>query len=147
MYRSARAKVEEGCLKVETDACNGCGRCKGKCPFGVTEEYMDGCRIYIGGRWGKKISISPYWQVVPLQETTGRTREPVPPVSRLCSARKAIKAEKLLLVCAKGKRGYLTQNKLKALAPQRDEWQWKKAAHRQSQESGNPPLWPRRRSR
>ena len=50
------AKVEEGCLKVETDACNGCGRCKGKCPFGVTEEYMDGCRIYIGGRWGKKIA-------------------------------------------------------------------------------------------
>lgn len=50
------AKVEEGCLTVETDACNGCGRCKGKCPFGVTEEYMDGCKIYIGGRWGKKIA-------------------------------------------------------------------------------------------
>lgn len=27
------------------------------------------------------MSISPYWQVVPLQETTGRTFEPVPPVS------------------------------------------------------------------
>ena len=50
------AKVEDGCLQVESDACNGCGRCKGKCPFGVTEEYMDGCKIYIGGRWGKKIA-------------------------------------------------------------------------------------------
>lgn len=50
------AKVEEGCLKVDTESCNGCGRCKAKCPFGVTEEYMEGCKIYIGGRWGKKIA-------------------------------------------------------------------------------------------
>ena len=50
------AKVEEKMLKVDSDACNGCGRCKGKCPFGVTEEYTDGYRIYIGGRWGKKIA-------------------------------------------------------------------------------------------
>lgn len=50
------AKVEEGMLKVDGDACNGCGRCRGKCPFGVTGEYREGCRIYIGGRWGKKIA-------------------------------------------------------------------------------------------
>lgn len=50
------AKVEDGCLKVDAESCNGCGRCKGKCPFGVTEEYMEGCKIYIGGRWGKKIA-------------------------------------------------------------------------------------------
>lgn len=50
------AKVEEGMLKVDTAACNGCGRCRGKCPFGVTAEYLEGCRIYIGGRWGKKIA-------------------------------------------------------------------------------------------
>ena len=43
-------------LKVDSDACNGCGRCKSKCPFGVTEEYTNGYRIYIGGRWGKKIA-------------------------------------------------------------------------------------------
>ncbi len=50
------AKVEGNMLQVDSDACNGCGRCKGKCPFGVTEEYTDGYRIYIGGRWGKKIA-------------------------------------------------------------------------------------------
>lgn len=50
------AKVEESMLKVDSKACNGCGRCKGKCPFGVTEEYTDGYKIYIGGRWGKKIA-------------------------------------------------------------------------------------------
>ena len=50
------AKMEDGVLKVDPSACNGCGRCKGKCPFGVTEEYTNGYRIYIGGRWGKKIA-------------------------------------------------------------------------------------------
>ncbi len=50
------AKLEDGMLKVDNEACNGCGRCKGKCPFGVTEEYTDGYKIYIGGRWGKKIA-------------------------------------------------------------------------------------------
>ena len=50
------AEVKDGVLRVDTDACNGCGRCKGKCPFGVTEEYMEGCKIYIGGRWGKKVA-------------------------------------------------------------------------------------------
>ncbi len=50
------AKMEAGTLRVDMDACNHCGRCKGKCPFGVTEEYVNGWRIYIGGRWGKKIA-------------------------------------------------------------------------------------------
>lgn len=50
------AAVEDGMLKVNSEVCNGCGRCKGKCPFGVTEEYVNGYRIYIGGRWGKKVA-------------------------------------------------------------------------------------------
>ena len=50
------AMVEDGMLKVDGSECNGCGRCKGKCSFGVTEEYTNGYRIYIGGRWGKKIA-------------------------------------------------------------------------------------------
>ena len=50
------AHMDQGLLKVDPQACNGCGRCTGKCPFGVTEETMDGYRVYIGGRWGKKIA-------------------------------------------------------------------------------------------
>ncbi len=50
------ATVEDKMLKVDMDACNSCGRCRGKCPFGVTEEYVNGYRIYIGGRWGKKVA-------------------------------------------------------------------------------------------
>ena len=47
------AKLEDGKLVINAD-CNNCGRCKSKCPFGVIPEYMDGYKIYIGGRWGKK---------------------------------------------------------------------------------------------
>ena len=50
------AKLENGTLRIDPNACNHCGRCKGKCPFGVTEEFTDGYKIYIGGRWGKKIA-------------------------------------------------------------------------------------------
>ena len=48
------ATVKDGMLNVDSAACNSCGRCKGKCPFGVTEEYRNGYKIYVGGRWGKK---------------------------------------------------------------------------------------------
>ena len=47
------AKMSDGKLVIGTD-CNNCGRCKGKCPFGVIPEYTDGYKVYIGGRWGKK---------------------------------------------------------------------------------------------
>ncbi|MDD7271448.1 MAG: FAD-dependent oxidoreductase [Spirochaetales bacterium] len=50
------AKVVDGKLSVDPNECNNCSRCKGKCPFKVTEEYMPGYRVYIGGRWGKKIA-------------------------------------------------------------------------------------------
>ena len=50
------AKLENGMIHIDPDACNHCGRCKGKCPFGVTEEFTDGYKIYLGGRWGKRIA-------------------------------------------------------------------------------------------
>ena len=51
------AKVENNLLYVADEACNHCGRCLNKCPFGVTAKYKDGYKIYIGGRWGKKTAI------------------------------------------------------------------------------------------
>lgn len=50
------AKMENGKLYVDPNQCNNCSRCRGKCPFGVTEEYVPGFKVYIGGRWGKKIA-------------------------------------------------------------------------------------------
>ena len=48
------AKLEDGKISIDPDACNHCGRCKGKCTFGAVEEYREGYKILIGGRWGKK---------------------------------------------------------------------------------------------
>ena len=48
------ARVEEG--KLVWEGCNNCGRCVGKCPFGVVDEYVDGYKVCIGGRWGKQVA-------------------------------------------------------------------------------------------
>lgn len=50
------AKVVDGKVQIDPNVCNNCGRCKGKCPFGALEEYKEGFKIYIGGRWGKKVA-------------------------------------------------------------------------------------------
>ena len=50
------AHMENGKIVVPEDACNHCGRCIGKCPFHAFEEYTNGYRVYIGGRWGKKMA-------------------------------------------------------------------------------------------
>lgn len=49
-------KLEAGIIKLDQDICNNCGRCIEKCPFDVIENGTPGFQIYIGGRWGKKIS-------------------------------------------------------------------------------------------
>ncbi len=48
------AHVAEG--KLVTEGCNNCGRCVGKCPFGVCDEFVDGYKVCIGGRWGKRVA-------------------------------------------------------------------------------------------
>ena len=50
-------KVVDKKITRDTNICNNCGRCVGKCPFGVVDEGTPGYKLYIGGRWGKKISI------------------------------------------------------------------------------------------
>ena len=54
------AKLEDGKLRIDPEACNHCGRCIGKCPFHAVENYTGGYRIYIGGRWGKKVAHGRY---------------------------------------------------------------------------------------
>jgi NAD(P)H-nitrite reductase large subunit/rhodanese-related sulfurtransferase len=54
------AKVAEGKITIDENHCNHCGRCVGSCPFGAIESYTNGFRLYIGGRWGKKLAIGRY---------------------------------------------------------------------------------------
>ena len=54
------AKVENGKIVIDENACNHCGRCVGNCPFHAIEDYTNGYRIYIGGRWGKRVAQGHY---------------------------------------------------------------------------------------
>ena len=50
------AKVKDGVLEINNEICNNCGRCVGQCRFDAIEDGQYGFKIYIGGRWGKKIN-------------------------------------------------------------------------------------------
>lgn len=50
------AKVVGGKITIDEAQCRHCGRCVGKCPFHTIEDGTYGYKIYIGGRWGKKVS-------------------------------------------------------------------------------------------
>ncbi len=50
------ASMKDVKLVIDTDACNYCGRCVTKCPFGAVEDSIPGYKIYIGGRWGKRVA-------------------------------------------------------------------------------------------
>ena len=50
------AKLEDGVLAIDKDICNNCGRCVGTCHFDALNEGTYGYKIYIGGRWGKKVA-------------------------------------------------------------------------------------------
>ncbi len=54
------AKVIDGKITIDENACNHCGRCISKCPFKAVENYTAGYRIYIGGRWGKRVAQGHY---------------------------------------------------------------------------------------
>lgn len=42
---------------IHPDICNNCGRCADKCPFHAFGEGEVRYRVYVGGRWGKKVHI------------------------------------------------------------------------------------------
>ncbi len=48
-------KIEDKKAVINTDICNHCGRCLPTCRFGAISEKTSGYRLYIGGRWGKKV--------------------------------------------------------------------------------------------
>ena len=50
------ARLTEQGLVIDGEKCNHCGRCVGKCPFKALEKGTYGYRVYIGGRWGKKVA-------------------------------------------------------------------------------------------
>lgn len=54
------AKMVDGKIVIDSAICNHCGRCVGKCPFKAFESSTYGYRIYIGGRWGKKVAQGRY---------------------------------------------------------------------------------------
>ena len=41
----------------DRETCNNCGRCRHACPFGAMEETETLYKVYVGGRWGKKVRI------------------------------------------------------------------------------------------
>ena len=50
------ATVRDGILNIDPALCNNCGRCAGKCHFDALSEGVNGYKIYIGGRWGKRVA-------------------------------------------------------------------------------------------
>ena len=47
--------TSDGKASVDKTVCINCGRCVNKCPFDAVEASVNGYRLYIGGRWGKKV--------------------------------------------------------------------------------------------
>lgn len=54
------ASVQDKKIVIQPEVCNHCGRCIGKCPFKAFVNYTNGYRVYIGGRWGKKVARGQY---------------------------------------------------------------------------------------
>ena len=50
------AKRGETSMLIDSEECTNCGRCADKCYFGALSENVDCYKIYIGGRWGKRVA-------------------------------------------------------------------------------------------
>lgn len=51
------AKLTGDKIYIDRTVCNNCGRCYSKCCFGAPEGAVEGYKVYIGGRWGKKSAM------------------------------------------------------------------------------------------
>lgn len=49
-------KIENKKAVINDDTCNHCGRCISSCNLGALSMKQQGYRVYIGGRWGKKVA-------------------------------------------------------------------------------------------
>ena len=50
-------EVKDGKLVIDAEKCNNCGVCVGKCHFGALDNGEVMHKIYIAGRWGKRIRL------------------------------------------------------------------------------------------
>jgi len=61
--------LTNGVPHASEERCNNCGRCIGKCPFGVADEGTTGYAVMIGGRWGKQVNRGTPLNVILTQES------------------------------------------------------------------------------
>ncbi len=47
---------KEGKIDIDAETCTHCGRCAGKCYFKALPDGTSGFKVYVGGRWGKKVA-------------------------------------------------------------------------------------------
>ena len=47
--------LKDGHMVMDLDKCNNCGKCVGTCAFDTIEEKAVGYKLYIGGKWGKRV--------------------------------------------------------------------------------------------
>lgn len=49
--------LADGAADIDREKCNNCGRCEGQCRFNALEESDTMYKVYLGGKWGKKIRM------------------------------------------------------------------------------------------
>lgn len=51
------ARVEDGKLVIDKSICNNCGLCVSKCYFNAIPDGEQLYKVYVGGKWGKKVRM------------------------------------------------------------------------------------------
>ena len=62
-------KIENKKAVINAEVCNHCGRCIPSCKIGALSLKQQGYRIFIGGRWGKKVARGiPFTKIFETQQ-------------------------------------------------------------------------------